>query len=175
MTTIEFEKRFQHFSKPLYSFALHLTRDQEDAKDLVQETAFRAFKNLDKFRTGTNFKAWMRTILRNSFINNYRKKRTRNQVEAPIEDFLFALESKTVHNQGVQKVQFERLEEIVEKLDDQYRIPFMLHFQGYQYKEISDYLDIPIGTVKSRIFFARKKLKQAIKRVYDPSEIFSLS
>jgi RNA polymerase sigma factor (sigma-70 family) len=175
MTHVEFEKRFRHFSKPLYSFALHLTRDQEDAKDLVQETAYRAFKNLDKFRAGTNFKAWMRTILRNSFINNYRKKKTRRQVEAPVDDFLFAIESNTVNNSGFQHLQYERLQNIVQQLDESYRIPFLLHFQGYQYKEIADYLDVPLGTVKSRIFFARKKLRTAIKRVYDHSDLPSLS
>jgi len=166
MSTADFQNKFNNLEDLLFAFAMKLTRDKENAKDLIQETACRAFKHRHKFAQGTNFKAWLTTIMRNTFINDYRKRRTRNQVEAPIEDFLFAIENKAISNEANSSIMQKELLAMLESLSDLYKVPFLLFFQGYQYHEIAERLDIPMGTVKSRIFFARKKLKAMIQDRY---------
>lgn len=164
MQSLEFSRQFSNLEKILYSFALRLTRNQDDAKDLVQETAFRAYKNRDKFAVGTNFKSWLSTIMRNTFINEYRKAKRRRNVNEPVESFLFAVEDKNViPNQGELNIRMQEYSRIFKELSDIYSIPFLMYFRGYEYKEIARQLDIPIGTVKSRIFLARKKLKTSIR------------
>ncbi|HKK77744.1 MAG TPA: RNA polymerase sigma factor [Saprospiraceae bacterium] len=167
MKTAAFQKKFDELHDLLFAFAMKLTRDKENAKDLIQETACRAFKHRNKFKEGTNFKAWLTTIMRNTFINDYRKRRTRNQVEAPIEDFLFALENKSITGNGAKSsLMMKELTGMLDKLSDLYRVPFLLFYQGFQYHEIAKQLGIPMGTVKSRIFFARKKMKKMIVARY---------
>ena len=172
MTTVEFNERFDKLEQLLFAFAMKLTRNREEAKDLMQETIFRAYNNKDRFTLGTNFKAWMTTIMRNTFINNYRKKKTRNKVEQPIEDFLFAIENKGVRNDGEGNIMMRELQGMVNSLKDGYRIPFMMFFRGYQYNEIAEHMNLPMGTVKSRIFFARKQLKEKIGSRYGQLDQF---
>jgi RNA polymerase sigma-70 factor (ECF subfamily) len=165
MTKLEFNKKFSTHREKLYGFALKLTRSTNDANDLMQETAFRAFKNRDRFRAGTNFKAWVSTIMRNTFINNYRKKKTRNRTEKPIEDNWEALKKKAVSNKAESNLSVREIQNTIDQLDDPFRQPFMMFFEGYQYKEIAEKMDLKIGTVKSRIFFARKKIKQKMAQM----------
>lgn len=163
MTAAEFSQQFDQLSTKMYGFALKLTQNQERAKDLMQETALKAYRHRDKFRTGTNFRAWVSTIMRNTFINDYRRRKKRQKVSEPIEEFTFALESKTIiSNQGEMNLRLEEIAGMLDELSDLYRVPFLMHFRGYEYKEIAVHLDIPIGTVKSRIFIARKKLKEQL-------------
>ena len=163
MSAIEFSKRLNHFQSFLYHFALRLTQNSENAKDLVQETALRAFRYKDKFQIGTNFKGWIATIMRNIFINQYRKRSKRKTVNKPVEDFAFALEGKIITpNQGESNLQMEELKALFEQIDEKYQIPFWMHFQGFEYQEIAEEFNIPIGTVKSRIFTARQKMKRII-------------
>lgn len=166
MTSIEFQDKLSPIRDLLFAFALKLTRNQEDAKDLMQETLTRAYGNLHRFQSGTNFKAWVSTIMRNSFINNYRKKKTRNRVEKPVDDFLFAIESTFVSGNAHSEIMQKELTNIVDRLDEGYKTPFLMFFQGYHYNEISQQMNIPMGTVKSRIFFARKKLKSMVQERY---------
>lgn len=167
MTSTDFQNKLNDLHDLLFAFAMKLTRDTEDAKDLMQETACRAYQHRNRFKTGTNFKAWLTTIMRNTFINDYRKRRTRNQVEAPIENFLFALENKSITANGAaSSIMMKELVGMLDSLSDLYRIPFLLHHQGFQYHEIAQQMDIPMGTVKSRIFFARKKMKKMIVALY---------
>lgn len=166
MNTLDFQKNFDNLESLLFAFAMKLTRNQDRAKDLMQETAFRAFRHREKFKQGTNFKAWVTTIMRNTFINNYRRKKTRNQVEAPIEDYAFAIESQTIDNGAQKQLLYQELMGLLNKLSDLYKVPFLMHFKGYQYAEIAEQLDIPMGTVKSRIFFARRKMKEMIEDHY---------
>lgn len=166
MTTADFQKKYHNLHDLLFAFAMKLTRNKDKAKDLMQETACRAFQYRDRFRMGTNFKAWMTTIMRNTFINNYRKKKTRRKTEAPIEDFLFAIENKSIDNEAYSSIFVKEVYKMLNSLSDTYQVPFLMFFQGYQYMEIAEHLDIPIGTVKSRIFFARKKLKGMIREHY---------
>ncbi|GAB5551692.1 MAG: RNA polymerase sigma factor [Saprospiraceae bacterium] len=166
MSTFDFQTKFSTLENLLFAFAMKLTRNQDRAKDLMQETAFRAFRHRSKFRPGTNFKAWVTTIMRNTFINNYRRKKTRNQVEAPIEEYAFALESKTIQNGASNRLMMQELMDMLDTLSDLYKVPFLMHHKGFQYMEIAEQLDIPIGTVKSRIFFARRKMKEMIYANY---------
>ncbi len=166
LTNIEFQQRYNEYHDLLFGFAMKLTRNLDNANDLMQETACRAFRHRGKFTIGTNFKAWMTTIMRNTFINGYRKKRTRNKVEAPIEDFLFAIENKTINGTAESSVMMNELEALLGKLSTTYRIPFVMFVKGYQYQEIAEQLDIPIGTVKSRIYSARQNMQKMIKEHY---------
>jgi RNA polymerase sigma-70 factor (ECF subfamily) len=164
MSTLEFTREFNQLESPLYAFALRLTSNRDDAKDLVQETALRAFKHRSKFKLGTNFKSWISTIMRNTFINNYRKAKKRKRVNEPLDTFLFALEDRSVTpNKGEVNLYMEEYRKLFDRLSDLYAVPFLMFFRGYEYKEIARHLDIPIGTVKSRIFIARKKLKKQIE------------
>lgn len=167
MSTIEFDSKFDHLTTSLNSFAYNLTKNQEDAKDLYQETAFRAMTNREKFRPGTNFKAWTFTIMKNIFINNYRKKMKRNTIIDTTENEFFINSGKnTVENDAGRNILMDELYKMIKSLDESIKKPFMMHYKGFKYQEIADQLELPLGTVKSRIFFARKALKASIKRHY---------
>jgi RNA polymerase sigma-70 factor (ECF subfamily) len=171
MSPIEFDAKLNQMSGLLNAFAYNLTKNVEDAKDLFQETAYRAITNRDKFLPGTNFKAWLFTIMKNIFINNYRKKTKANTI-MDSTDNMFYLNSggATISNRGDANILMAELTGMVDKLDDSIKIPFLMHYQGYKYQEIADYLDLPLGTVKSRIFFARKELKDMISQYYESAE-----
>lgn len=166
MTTTEFNKSYQPLEALLFAFAMKLTRNTTNAQDLMQETLCRAFKNKDRFLIGTNFKAWITTIMRNNFINDYRKRKTRNKVEAPIEDFGYFVENKSVEGNANSIIMMKELTKMVESLEEDFSKPFNMFNEGFHYDEIATEMNIPIGTVKSRIFFARKKLKSMIKARY---------
>jgi RNA polymerase sigma-70 factor (ECF subfamily) len=167
MTQREFYGEFSRLTTLLNSFAYKLTKNSEDAKDLYQETAFRAMSNKDKFRPGTNLKAWLFTIMKNIFINNYRKKVKANTI-MDNTDNLYYLNSgrNSIENAADSNILIKELKGMIELLDDSTRIPFLMHYQGFKYQEIADHLGLPLGTVKSRIFFARKDLKTQIARQY---------
>ena len=167
MSTVEFQDRFNQMSTLLHSFAYNLTKNVEDARDLFQETAYRAMTNMDKFKPGTNFKAWLFTIMKNIFINNYRKKTKANTIIDSTDNMYFINSGSTaINNRGESNIMIKELTQMIEELDDSIKIPFMMHYQGYKYQEIAEHLDLPLGTVKSRIFFARKELKDVIGKRY---------
>jgi RNA polymerase sigma-70 factor (ECF subfamily) len=174
MTNAEFLNKYHNLDQLLFAFAMRLTKNRSDADDLMQETALRAFSNKDRFKTGTNFKAWMTTIMRNTFINNYRKRRTRNNVEQSVDENMEAIRKKSVVNIAESTMAAEEIQQIVDELDDGSRIPFLMFFQGYHYKEIANTMDLKMGTVKSRIFFARKKIKNEIQARYGKQKINEL-
>lgn len=167
MTTIEFTQQFEELRHPLLSFAFQLTRNQEDAFDLLQETMGKAFKHIETFQLGTNFRAWLVTIMRNLFINQYRKKKVRNMHLEPIDDHLYSLEKSGVANSGESHMMINEINAIIERLDKSYSEPFKKYLYGYRYDEIADQMGIPVGTVKSRIFIARQKLQADIKGIYN--------
>jgi RNA polymerase sigma-70 factor (ECF subfamily) len=172
MSTVEFYNKIDIVTGPLNSFAYNLTKSTEDAQDLFQETAFRALSNKEKFRPGTNFKAWMFTIMKNIFINNYRKKVKANTIIDSTENMFYLNSGKTaIHNLASSNMLMDELMGMIDSLDDTIKVPFMMHYEGFKYQEIADELDLPLGTVKSRIFFARKALKSAIKASYGSYEI----
>lgn len=160
MTTFEFTKRFGKLREPLLAFALKLTRNLEDAKDLVQETGFKAFNNIDQFKLDTNFKAWLTIIMRNTYISHYRKKK-RNNTYPEAADILQNA-GVSARNSAESNLSMQELGGMLNQLEEFTRVPFVMYYQGYKYEEISDHLNIPLGTVKSRIFFARKQLRKSI-------------
>jgi len=172
MSTLEFDTKFNSLTASLNSFAFNLTKNSDDAKDLFQETAFRAITNRDKFRPGTNFKAWLFTIMKNIFINNYRKRVKKNTI-IDTTDNLFFINSgdSLIDNNAGRNILMKELNAMIENLDESIKRPFMMHYLGYKYQEIADDLNLPLGTVKSRIFFARKALKEQIKYQYGDHEL----
>lgn len=168
MSHVEFYNRFDQLSAILHSFAYNLTKNVEDARDLFQETAFRALTNREKFNPGTNFKAWLFTIMKNIFINNYRKKTKANTIMDSTDNMYYINSGgTTISNRAESNIMMQELTKMVDGLDDGIRIPFLMHYHGYKYQEIAEHLDLPLGTVKSRIFFARKELKSLINKRYD--------
>lgn len=167
MSTLEFDKKFEGLTDSLNAFAYNLTKNTEDARDLYQETAIRAITNRDKFRPDTNFKAWTFTIMKNIFINNYRKKIKANTIIDSTDNLYFINSGGSlIENDATRNILIKELHKMIDALDDSIRIPFVMHFEGYKYQEIADTFDLPLGTVKSRIFFARKALKEKIKESY---------
>lgn len=168
MSTIEFNGEFQRMAKLLHSFAYNLTKNREDAKDLFQETSFRALRNKDKFRDGTNLKAWLFTIMKNIFINNYRKKIRANTImDSTDNNYYINSGSAIIENKAESNIMMDELTGMIDSLEDGTRIPFMMHYEGFKYQEIADELELPLGTIKSRIFFARKEMKELINKRYD--------
>ncbi len=172
MSTIEFSTQFDRLRRTLFSFALNLTKDEESARDLVQETAFKAFKYRDRYEPQTNLRAWLMTIMRNSFINEYRKRKRRQTLnDNTSNDYLLDSGHQSVSNQGESTVMQEEIIKVVNTLEDWARIPFLMHFQGFKYEEIADELEVPLGTIKSRIFFARQKLQAQMRKLYTAKQI----
>jgi RNA polymerase sigma-70 factor (ECF subfamily) len=150
------------FLKP---FAITLTRDNESAKDLYQETLFRAIANQDKYNVGTNIKAWLYTIMRNIFINNYRRKvKQKTILDSTPNEYLINLSQAVTNNGAESSLRLKDIQEEIHKLPEIFRNPFLLYFDGFKYHEIADMLNEPLGTIKSRIHFARKLLKSQISR-----------
>ena len=167
MAHYNFDQRFRELTPVLRAFAYNLTQNQDDAKDLYQETAFRAMANREKFLPDTNLKAWLFTIMKNIFINNYRKKVKSNTILDSTDNLYYInSSSRAVENRGDALTLIKELKELIDKLEDSIRIPFLMHYEGYKYQEIADKFDLPLGTVKSRIFFARRELKAQIKQRY---------
>lgn len=164
MTAIEFNAQLLSHQSPLKYFALKLTSDNEDAEDLLQETFLKALRYKDKFQEKTNLKAWLYTIMKNTFINNYRRTSRKRTIMDNTDDDYFVNSTKKVSPISPDSVLgHKEIERCVEELNDECKIPFQMHFDGYKYKEIADHLEMPIGTVKSRIFLARKKLTETLK------------
>lgn len=163
MSQNDFNQQLLNLRKPLGFFALQLTSDSEDANDLLQDTMMKAVAYKDKFKENTNLKAWLYTIMKNTFINNYRSAVKANTVLDSTEDLYFLNAAKPNDEVAPEtKLSYKEIWSKVEALEEDYRIPFEMHFKGYKYKEIADTLDLPIGTVKSRIFLARQKLMSVL-------------
>ena len=157
----QIQDQLDRISNSLRAFSLKLTGNNVDAEDLFQDTALRIITNADKYNPGTNFKAWAVTIMRNIFINNYRKKVRRNMIiDQTPNNYYLNSGDKVVNNEGEANVAFGELLKLVNALPEDFRKPFMMAYQGYKYDEIADELGSPLGTIKSRIFFARKKLQK---------------
>ncbi len=171
MSTHDFQLNFNNLTPSLNSFAYNLTKNREEAEDLYQETAFRAYTNRDKFNPGTNFKAWLFTIMKNIFINNYRRKVKMNTImDATDNNYYINSGKNKIGNGGEASILMQELDGMIESLDVDIKQPFLMHFTGYKYQEIADQLGLPLGTVKSRIFFARKALKELITKSYGSYE-----
>ncbi len=168
MSTLSFDDRIVKMSDVLEYFALSLTKDKEQAQDLLQETLLKALTYKDKFTPDTNLKAWMHTIMRNTFINDYRKSiRTRTVVTTKDDIEVLDFVPATTFAAPDSAISHKEIMQFINKLGEQYRVPFIMHFNGYKYKEIADQLNIPIGTVKSRIYLAKQSLMANLSGVRD--------
>jgi len=164
MTSMEFSYTLSKMSKQLRPFAMRLTKDVEEANDLLQDTILKAINNRDKFSDGTNLKAWLYTIMKNTFITNYQRMVRRNTFIDTTENLHFINSSESLaENMAYTSFAMKDINEAIANLDDAYRTPFLMHFRGFKYHEIAEKLDIPIGTVKNRIHIARKDLKEMLK------------
>jgi len=167
-----FEAAAMPYLDPLYNAAYRMARNAQDAEDLVQETYLKAYKYYDKFEEGTNLKAWLFKILKNTFINSYRKK----QQAPPRADFADIEESfesivrddsgqqsRTPEEELLEKVLDEHVQKAIEELPYDYRMVVLLaDLEGFSYKEIADILEIPVGTVMSRLYRGRRQLEEAL-------------
>ena len=165
MSTVEFNELLLNNTEFLKPFAVTLTRDNEVAKDLLQETMYRALINKEKYNVGTNIKAWLYTIMRNIFINNYRRKSKQSTIfDNSPNDFLLNYNQVTTANSAEGSLKMKDMEFAIHRLPEIFRNPFVLYFEGYKYHEIADLLTEPLGTIKSRIHFARKILRGQLSR-----------
>ncbi len=164
MTATDFDRMVILHSTFLRPYAVSLTHSQEDAKDLFQETMVRALLNRDKYQFGTNLKAWLYTIMRNVFINDYRKNKKHRKVDDQAPESYMYIMNKTAQNDGWAHMRINEIKEAIDNLPNVFRLSFELHYTGYKYQEIADLLHEPLGTIKSRIHFARKQLVEHIER-----------
>jgi RNA polymerase sigma-70 factor (ECF subfamily) len=165
MAAIEFNQMLVSNAEFLRPFAITLTRDQEQAKDLFQETLYRALANREKYNVGTNIKAWLYTIMRNIFINNYRRKSKQQTIfDASPNEYLININQGAVVNDAINSINLKEVQAVIFELPEIFRNPFLLYYDGFKYNEIADMLGEPLGTIKSRIHFARKLLKTQIER-----------
>lgn len=164
MRTVDFTQNLLGMQSELHRFALKLTADREEADDLLQETSLKALDNEDKFTPDTNFKGWMYTIMRNIFINNYRKI-VRDQTFVDQTENLYHL--NLPQDSGFESTEgnydLKEIRRIVNSLPKEYRVPFSMYVSGFKYREIAERLGLPIGTVKSRIYFTRQRLQRDLK------------
>jgi RNA polymerase sigma factor (sigma-70 family) len=156
MTTTDFQAQIVNLSDYINGFAMKYTRNRENAMDLAQETILRAFLNHEKFRTNTNLKGWLKIMMRNIFINGIRKK-SNQMIHCDSDSYRVQVGESYEFTPIDQMMEGQIISEI-QDLKSDLRRPFELHLEGFKYKEIADKLEIPIGTVKSRVFQARKKL-----------------
>jgi RNA polymerase sigma-70 factor (ECF subfamily) len=166
MSVLNFHTEVKSATIVLKPHAMRLTRDINDAEDLIQETIVRALTNEDKFQEGTNIRAWLFTIMKNIFINDYRKKTKRNTVIDTTDNLYYINTSSTISNAGERAFVMNDIRNALMRVSNELRVPFLMHFKGYKYNEIAEQLHLPLGTVKSRIFFARKELKDILSGDY---------
>ncbi|HJA86461.1 MAG TPA: RNA polymerase sigma factor [Candidatus Bacteroides avicola] len=164
MNSVTFTKELVGVQDELLRFAYKLTADHEDANDLLQETSLKALDNEDKYEPQTNFKGWIYTIMRNIFINNYRRiVREQTFVDTTDNQYHLNLSHDDAFESTESAYDLKEMRRIVNNLPKEYRVPFSMHIAGFKYREIAEKLGLPIGTVKSRIFFTRQRLQEELK------------
>jgi len=160
MSNEEFNATLISSTKTLRPFALHLTKSGNDADDLIQEMVFRALKCREKLVEDSNMIAWLYTILKNLFINNYRRNK---KIKELIDNNDFGtgyFATKNAINDGESNIECLKINTELNKLSGSYSKPLLMYFKGYKYEEIAEDLNLPIGTVKSRIHIARKLMQK---------------
>lgn len=164
MGSANFQTKLLGLQSNLLNFAYMLTSNRDDAYDLLQDTTLKAFDNEDKYVDNVNFKGWVFTIMRNIFINNYRKVvRSATIIDQTEDLYHLNLPQDSGFETPDGSVAAKEITDAINAFSDDYRIPFSMHVAGYKYNEIAEKMNLPLGTVKSRIFFARQKLQQSLK------------
>jgi RNA polymerase sigma factor (sigma-70 family) len=161
MSITEFSNQIAILRPTLKGFTRRFTTNREESQDLVQDTILKALTYCNKFREDTNLKGWLFTIMRNTYINNYRKnQRARTQHDDTKELYYLNIEDHHTFNRPEGTLEFKEVWQNVNKIKDELLIPFKMYTTGYKYHEIAEHLQIPIGTVKNRIFHARKEIQK---------------
>ena len=163
MRTSNFQTKLLSLQGNLLNFAYMLTSNRDDAYDLLQDTTLKVLDNEDKYVENVNFKGWVFTIMRNIFINNYRKVVRSATIIDQTED-LYHLNLPQESGLETPEGSFaaNEITDAINEFSDDYRIPFSMHVAGYKYTEIAEKMNLPLGTVKSRIFFARQRLQKKL-------------
>ena len=159
MGTSKFQSNLMNLQSNMLNFAYMSNRD--DAYDLLQDTTLKVLDNESKYAENTNFKGWVFTIMRNIFINNYRRSaRAATMIDTTDNLYHINLSQDSGLESPEESYGAGEIGAAIESFSDEYRIPFSMHVAGYKYNEIAEHMNLPLGTVKSRIFFARKKLQE---------------
>lgn len=160
MIAQELQARLLSIQNNLLNFAFTLTSDRDDAYDLLQDTTLKVLDNKDKYVENTNFKGWVFTIMRNIFINSYRRNNRVSMVVDQSED-AYMLNVGQVEDSSTPEDSYavHEIMAVINSFSDDYRVPFSLYLHGFRYAEIAERMHLPVGTVKSRIFFARRRLR----------------
>ncbi|MDN5205011.1 RNA polymerase sigma factor [Fulvivirgaceae bacterium BMA10] len=164
MTALEFNHQIINLRNTLKLYTRRFTLDQEESNDLLQDTILKALTHREKFRPNTNFKAWLYTIMKNTFINNYRRNvKAKMQLDDTKDLYYLNVTDNHTFSSPISKLEYKEMKAIISSLKDIYRIPFQLYIKGFKYQEISEELNVPLGTVKTRIFYARQMLMDRIR------------
>jgi len=158
---MEFSHQVAGLRGALQSFTRRFTVDKEESHDLVQDTMLKALLQRDKFRENTNLKGWLSIIMRNTFINNYRKNKRKQTLRTQSNEHQFhSREDEHTFNKPHENLEFKEIWTNINNLRHDLMMPFKMHSSGYKYHEIAEELGIPLGTVKNRIFHARKEIQK---------------
>ena len=164
MTALEFNHRIIVLQPTLKLYTRRFTVDKEESEDLLQDTILKALSNKEKFTQNTNFKAWLYTIMKNTFINKYRKdSKTKPHLDNTKDLYYLNVADTHTFSSPGSGMEYKEIMALMNELKDIYLIPFKMYFDGYKYHEISEEMNIPLGTVKTRIFYARQYLKDRMK------------
>ena len=164
MSSKNFQTKLLDIQSHLLNFAYLLTSNRDDAYDLLQDTTLKALDNEDKYVDNVNFKGWVFTIMRNIFINNYRKVvRSATVIDQTEDLYHLNLPQESGFDTPDGSIAAKEITEAINSFSDDYRVPFSMHVAGYKYNEIAEKMKLPLGTVKSRIFFARQRLQEMLK------------
>ena len=162
------EEELLKLKDSLLCFAYKLTSDSEKAKDLLQDTALKVLTNRDKYVSQENFKGWVFTIMKNIFLNNIKKE---SRISSPAEQtddvYLLNIPQECGFNTPDSSYSLKEINKVISLLSKEYRYPLLMLVVGYKYQDISHTMNIPTGTVKSRIYYARKKLQVLLKDYLD--------
>lgn len=164
MNALQFQKKLLSMQENMMNFALMLTSNRDDAQDLMQDTTLKVLDNQEKFVDNINFKGWVLTVMRNIFINNYHKiVRTQTVVDQGVDLYNLDVVNDSGFDSPDGSCQIQEITAAINKLNNELKVPFSMFLSGYKYNEIADKLNVPLGTVKSRIFFARQELQKVLK------------
>ncbi len=164
MNALQFQQKLLSMQDNMMNFALMLTANRDDAQDLLQDTTLKVLNNQDKFVDNVNFKGWVLTVMRNIFINNYHKiVRTQSVIDQGADIYNLDILNDSGFDSPESSYQIQEIGIAINSLNDDLKTPFSMYLSGFKYNEIADKLDVPLGTVKSRIFFARQELQKELK------------
>ncbi len=168
MNALQFKKNLLSMQENMMNFALMLTANRDDAQDLMQDTTLKVLDNQEKYVDNINFKGWVLTVMRNIFINNYHRiVRTQTIVDQNVDLYNLDVAGDAGAGSPDGSYRIQEISRAIEQLSDEQKVPFSMYISGYKYSEIAEKMNLPLGTVKSRIFFARQELQKRLKDYHE--------